>query len=792
MKTKWWCYLAMMVTGLAGAGWFGLYSLLRASLPAEEGTYRLPGLRAKVTVEFDAGGIPTLSANSREDAFHGLGFVTARERLFQMDLLRRQMAGRLAEVLGEDLVESDRRHRLLGFEDVAEAILKRLPEDQRSVLEAYAAGVNQAVAEMPVAPFEFWLLGYRPSVWRPEDSLLVVLAMEEDLGWTAESERIATVMEAALPKAVDAFFSPPTDRYTERLLHGGTLRTLPWPIPKAELSALLNSADMYYADLVSDDPLPKGSNGWVVGPAKTWDGRAILANDMHLSLRVPNIWYRAQLNYGNARLSGLTLPGVPLIVVGSNGAVAWGFTNIEGDFVDLVQLELDPDDPERYRTPEGYIRFGERIETVPVRDGAEHRFKVLTTVWGPVLPESLLGKQVAVRWTALDPEATDLDLLNLDTVRDLHTALSVFNRAGGPPLNALAADNQGNIGWTYTGKIPKRFGLDGLVSRSWADGLRGWKGYIPPEELPRWVNPPSGFIVNANQRMLDGNYPYIIGHYFANGHRAYRITEKLAGERNFNERDMFALQLDTRVEFYRFYQRLALSLPVGNTDTEKRWRRDLESWDGSAERESVGFALLVEFRRLLLDEVISPYLAPCRSLDSSFRFQRATIDEPLQQLLQAKLPELLPHKDRYPDWNAFLRDLLMRAEARVSAKYEGESTVRRAWGSVNRVFISHPFSSFLPFVGGFLDMPEDPVSGCRECIRVYSSGHGASERMVVAPGHEANGFLHMPGGQSGHPLSPHFRDQQQAWVEGRALAFETGAAVGRLELVPSEELRQSE
>jgi penicillin amidase len=778
---------------IAACGLLGFGSLW-LSLPSEQGTYLFPKLEANVVVKFDDHGIPSVSAKTREDAFRALGFVTARDRLFQMDLSRRQMAGRLAEVMGTDLLESDRWHRIMGFESVALAVSKRLTGDQRKVLEAYTEGVNQGMNSLSWLPFEFWLLGYRPAAWRPEDSLLVVLGMEENLGWTGQEERMSTIMEAALPKTVNEFFSPAIDRYTERLLYGETSQTPARPIPKDELAALLANTRGQYAGLVGDAPPPKGSNGWVLGPSRTWDGRAILANDMHLTLRIPNIWYRASIGYGDVRVTGLTLPGVPLTVVGSNGSVSWGFTNIEGDFVDMVILDLDPNDPGRYRTPEGFVRFGERLETIDVRNGAAQTVKVRTTVWGPVLPDPLLGKPVAVRWTALDYEATDLHLLDLDRVRDVGAAQTVFNRAGGPPLNAFSADAQGNIGWTYTGKIPRRFGLDGSVSRSWADGSRGWKGYIPPEELPRLVNPPSGFIVNANQRMVDGRYPHVIGHYFDHGHRAYRIAERLAGERRFTERDMLTLQLDTKAEFYRFYQRLALSLPAGG-EAEQRWRRALERWDGTAERESLGFALLVEFRRLLLDEVIAPYMAPCRDLDAGFRFRRAAVDGPLQQLLEARLPELLPHKERYRDWNAFLRELLARAERNVSANHANESPERLAWGIVNRVSVSHPLSSALPLLGTFLNMPSVRIPGCGECVRVYAPGqpaHGASERLVVSPGHESNGFLHMPGGQSGHPLSPHYDDQQQAWVEGEPLPFETGPAIHRLELVPTAEAKSLE
>ncbi len=761
---------------------------MQESLSSPKGEYRLPNLSSQVTVAFDEKGIPTISAKSREDAFRALGFVTARDRLFQMDLLRRHMAGRLAEVMGSALKEPDRRHRVMGFEQVAGAIVQRLPQDQKRVLEAYVEGVNQAMDSLVVLPPEFLLLGYRPSAWRPEDSLLVVLGMEEDLGWTGDAEFRASIMEAALPKSVMKFFMPPIDHYTDRLLNGKA-SAMPLPsIPENELSALLdnNGGSEHYVSLVADAPPPKGSNGWVVGPSKTWDGRAILANDMHLSLRVPNIWYRAELRYGDIRLTGLTLPGVPLVIVGSNGRAAWGFTNIEGDFMDIVSLELDSDNRERYRTPKGFVRFNEREETVQVKGEADFTFKVQTTEWGPVLPESLLSKPVAVHWAALDPDATDLHLLNLDAVNDVQEAQTVFNRAGGPPLNALAADKQGNIGWTYSGKIPRRFGLNGSVSRSWADGSRGWNGYISPKELPHLLNPPSGFIVNANQRMLGDGYPYVIGHYFDQGYRAYRIAERLSDAKNLTERDMFALQLDTRVEFYRFYQRLALSLlHESNDEVQVKLKQNLTNWDGFAERDSVGFAVLVEFRKLLLDAVIAPFMAKCRAYDPEFQFDSAMIDEPLQQLLEAKLPTLLPDKIHYRDWDSFLHGLLIRAERNVLERISADFPENSAWGTVNQVTIEHPFSASLPLLKNWLNMPKVAVSGCVQCVRMNESGYGASERLVVSPGHEGNGLLHMPGGQSGHPLSPYYGDQQQAWVEGTALPLESGTSVHRLELVPA-------
>jgi penicillin amidase len=758
-------------------------ALLFLSLPNPDGTYRIKGLSAPVHIEFDHYGIPRIIAETREDALRALGFVTARDRLFQMDLLRRGTAGRLAEVLGPELLDTDRWHRALGFERVARSALEKLPREQRLALDAYVEGINQAMADMAVPPFEFLLLGYRPRPWRPEDSLLAVLAMHENLNWTGDQERMATVMEAALPSGVFAFFTPRSDRYTDSVLYGGVPKPSGSAVPGEELAGLLRSG-AGQTGMVSPFRPPIGSNGWVVAPHKTWDGRAMIANDMHLALRVPNLWYRAELHYGDTEVAGITLPGIPVMIAGSNRKIAWGFTNIQGDFVDLVSLDVDPGDPNVYRTPDGPKRLVPRAETLGVKGAADEPMTVRDSIWGPVLQETLLGKPVAVRWAALDPVATDLSLMDLERASNVHDALAVFNRAGGPPLNAFAADAEGGIAWTYTGKIPKRFGFDGLASRSWADGSRGWQGYIAPEELPRIVNPPSGMIVNANQRMLDGRYPFAIGHDFEGGYRAYRIAGRLADMEGITERDLLNLQLDTRSEFYGYYQQLALAVlgTASGNGQLSAIRRSLKGWDGFAERDSQGIAILVEFRALLAQEVLSPFMARCRTLDPAFQYSWSYLDEPLQRLLDAKLPELLPNRERYPDWNAFLLAVLRQAAERAGIRQDRPEPVR--WGAVNPVDMAHPFSESMSWLGNWLNMPREPVSGCLECVRLYASGVGASERLVVAPGRENTGILHMPGGQSGHPLSPHYRDQQPDWVNGLPSPLLTGKARHRMTLVP--------
>lgn len=768
--------------GIVLAVFGGLY-FLRASLPVLDGGVALTGLSAPAQVEFDGQGIPRIQASTRTDAFHVLGFVTARDRLFQMDLLRRSTAGRLAEIFGPDLVDTDRWHRVMGFTHLASEIFPRLPADQRAVLESYSAGVNAAMDEFKVLPFEFLALSYTPEPWRPEDSLLVILNMAVAMGWNTDTEnreRAATVMQAALPSRVSAFLMPRTDGFIDRMIGGMP----PPPLPVKELMELMRHSEKRFG-LLSDPPPPRGSNAWVVGSAKSRSGHAILANDMHLDLGVPNLWYRAEVHYGEAQWAGLTLPGVPVLISGSNGHLAWGFTGSGVDVADLVWVDVDPDRSDSYRTPEGAQAFATRTETINVRGQDAIVLSVRLTQWGPVLEDLPMGKPVAVRWTALDPEAVNLNHLELDRVTTVEQAIPLFNSAGAPTLNVLLADSQGNIGWTLTGRIPRRFGSDGLAPCLSSDAGCGWNGYLAGEEIPKILNPSSGVLVNANQPMnLAGQS---LGYNFAPGYRADRISERLAALGRVDEGEMLALQLDTQAGFYRYYHNLAvdtLSAAGGQTNPERETLlRYLQSWDGRAEATSLGLPVIVEFRRLLLDRVFSPLLSSCRRIDPAFKYHWHLADRPLQQLLSSRLPELLPDPDRYATWDAFLIQVLEESKNHVLDEQGIDAIGELHWGHGGAEPVTHPLSRALPFLSQWLDMPTAILPGCTECVRVARQG-GATERLVVSPGLENQAILHMPGGQSGHPLSPHYSDQHLAWVEGRATPLWVENVQHRLDLIP--------
>ncbi|MEP6932764.1 MAG: penicillin acylase family protein [Nitrospirota bacterium] len=777
---------AVIVTVVGGWG----VLVLRASLPVLDGDVKMQGLQAPVTVTSDKQGIPSITADSRMDALRALGFVTAQDRLFQMDLLRRSSAGRLAEVLGESVVNMDLKQRTVGFMQVADAVMRRLPGEQRAALEAYAEGVNAFLAQMKGLPVECVLLGYRPAVWRPEDSLLVVLGMFQMLNGYDDDERMRTVMRSTFPDDVLAFLIPAIDPYTDMLLRGATSLAASSPIPVQSLATVRRPLDLNRPSqasmIISDNPVV-GSNAWAVGGSRTADGRAILANDMHLDVAVPNIWYRVQLRYEDVDMAGMVVPGIPIMITGSNGYVAWGLTNVEGDFLDLVQVELNPRNAHEYATADGWRSFAIRRETIMVKGGDDRQLDVKETIWGPLAAEPLLGRSVAIRWTALDPDAVDVGLLYMDRVRSLQEAISVANRAAGPANNVLLADVNGDIAWTYTGRIPIRHGFDGSVSLSWADGRAGWSGFIEPDRLPRIVNPPSGFLVSANQRMVAGDYPYVIGHSFAGGYRAYRITERLRTMIPAREQDLFALQLDTTTEIYEFYRNLALQL-LSKTVLQQNPHLSeihhvLQMWSGKADVESRGFGLLVEFRKSLARSVFAPFLEMCREKDERFVYD-GDLDTPLRALLTAQVPQLLPDQEHFADWHAFLLQVLEKSAEDLMGKYHVATLGELTWGTMNLVQMAHPLADALPGLRFLLNMPNEEVPGCGQCVRVASGSLTASQRLVVSPAHHGDGIFHMPGGQSGHPFSPHYRDQHPYWSKGISSPLLAGPATHRLTLTP--------
>jgi penicillin amidase len=771
---------------------------LRASLPQMDGERAVAGLAAPVTVERDGLGVPTIQAANRVDAARALGFVHAQERFFQMDLMRREAAGELSELFGKMALDVDRTYRLHRLRDVARrniALMATAAPRDRLVLDAYTEGVNAGLAALGAPPFEYLLLRQDPTPWKPEDSILVTLAMFIDLqNPKAVDELSLGVMHDVLPGPLFDFLAQSGSEWDAPLV-GGPLATPPIPGPEVFDLRKESAAARTLPRRTGGEPSPpRGSNNWAVAGAHTADGRAWLANDMHLGIQVPNTWYRASIvlaDRGERRITGVTLPGVPAFAVASTGRIAWGFTNSYVNWHDLVIIEVDPKDPEVYRTPQGPRRFEHVKEVIRIKGGGQETLDVRETVWGPVLfDRDHLGRPLVLSWTAHHPDAVNLGLLALEEAATVDEAVEIAHAAGIPPQNFVVADKDGRIAWTIVGKIPKRVGLagpGGKIPASWADGTRGWNGWLASGEVPKVVDPPLGRIWTANTRVVNGPELDRIGDsgYWL-GARARQIRDDLLALDKARPEDLLAIQLDDRALFLEHWRTLLLdTLSARATEGHPR-RREMRglvetSWTGRASVDSVGYRLVRDFRREVRERTLAPILARCVQADE--RFEPGILHQaegPLWKLVTERPAHLLDPK--YRSWD---EQLLAAADA-VLAGYEGQDLAKRTWGEKNTTRISHPLSRALPgFAARWLNIEPRQLPGDADMPRLVNPSFGASERIVVSPGKEEAGFFEMPVGQSGHPLSPHYRDSQKAWEDGARTPFLPGRTESTLKLVPA-------
>jgi penicillin G amidase len=767
---------------------------LRASLPELEGEAPVAGLSAPVSIERDALGVPVIRGGTSEDVARATGYAHAQDRFFQMDLLRRTGAGELSALLGSGLLDVDRRVRVHQFRKRAGKALAALDARDRGLLESYAAGVNAALTDAGARPFEYFLLFQIPRQWRAEDCLLVVYAMWIDLqGLEARSEQRRGRLAAVLPEVLYRFVTNPDPEW-EAPLDGSRLPQA--PLPTAEQYDLRKLDPELFREVENRREIDRrtawldhddrdemvGSNNWAVAKARSANGGAWLANDMHLGLRVPNIWYRARLVVAGEKLdvTGVTLPGVPGIIAGSNGHVAWGFTNSYGDFQDLIALAPGPEVGTTYLTADGTREFEEDIERIEVAGGEGEDLIVKRTIWGPVIGEDGEGHQLALAWTAHREGASDMALLALQRAKGIEEAASIIGGAGMPGQNVMLADSQGRIGWVLSGKLPRRSGFDAERPAAWHEPGVGWNGWVAARDTPRLLDPPQGYAWSANARVIGGAaYARIGDGDYAPAARALQIRDRLEAMPHVGVPELLSIQLDDRADYVAHWQPLAVAaLQQADQSAAARLVGD---WSGHAAIDDAGFRLLREFERRLSDRAfwMLTVEAQARWPDFSWRTpQRFT--EVAWRLVHERPANLLD--PRFENWDAWLADV---ANETVRAVPVGCTDIAVCnWGRVNTALIQHPISEAVPFLSRWLDMPADKLPGDWSTPRVQSPTFGASERFGVSPGREAEGYLHMPGGQSGHPLSHFYRNGHGAWVRGEATPFLPGAAEFTLTLVP--------
>lgn len=774
----------------------GIWLVLRGSLPQYSETVDMTGLIAPVTVERDALGSVTIRAQDHHDVVRALGYVHAQERFFEMDLMRRSAAGELAELFGATALPADRKARPHRMRARASATLERLPASQRQLLDAYRDGVNNGLDALAAPQFPYLLTRTRPRAWRSEDSLLVVKAMYFTLNDANNRRELAfSAMHASLPQAAYRFLTAGGGTWDAPLI-GAAFH---WPPPPSadELDlrkldpSLMRRPDERYLDEHSDN-LP-GSNSFAVSGTLA-SGAALIANDMHLDLRVPNIWFRTRLIYPNSRrvgrmndVIGASLPGTPAVAVGSNRHIAWSFTNSNGDFLDWIRITRHPADASRYRSVTGWKSIIVHREILHALGAPDETLDVQDTEWGPILATDHDGTPLALAWTAHRPGAVNMELALLEQAETVDEAISIAQNSGIPAQNFIVGDREGKIGWTIAGRIPARIGgYDPVLPADWDAPGTGWNGWLMPKQYPLIVDPPGRRLWSANARPVDGFMLDRLGDGgYELGARAKQIRDSLREQEQFSPASMLAIQLDDRALFLARWQQL-LELTLNRTEAtpwHAQMKQALSDWNGHAATASVGYRMVRAFRQEVIDSVLDGFAAVVRSSDPDFVLPKLSqAEHAVWALIERRPQHLLP--PGYADWEDLLAISAKRVAERMWSQPGGIAA--RSWGERNTARIRHPFSHALPeFVANWLDMPKDALPGDNNMPRVQSPAFGASERFAVAPGDEEHGYFEMPGGQSGHPLSPYYGSGHTDWVTGKPTPFLPGSPGQILHLRPA-------
>ncbi len=763
-----------------------LYRQLSGSLPILDGQLHHSRLTAEVTIDRDINGLVTISGESRLDVAFATGYAHAQDRFFQMDLSRRSAAGELSELFGAAALPLDRRNRFHRFRARANTVVEQASASEEKLLSAYVDGVNAGLGDLASKPFEYLVLRVEPVAWRKADSILVAYAMFMTLNDERASDDISFGKVAnALPPSVSAWLYPEGSEWDAPLL--GTSRTN-LTIPDSSVIDLSNSK-LAMRSRASIELPQYGSNSWAVSGAHTASGRALVANDMHLDIKVPNVFYRARLVVENTSdASGLTLPGTPLIVTGSNGQVAWAFTNSYGDWSDAVVLRAG-EEVDTYLTPNGPRRFEIYEETIAVKGADAEKISVHETMWGPVLEQrTLSGDQIAVSWLAHHREAVNLQQIELETASNVAAALTIANSMGIPPQNFVCGDAAGNIGWTIAGKMPARIRAGDRQPSDWSVS-EAWSGWLPTEDYPRVVNPSSGRIWTANTRVVDAESLQKIGFgNYALGARAKQIRDRLFAAEIFTAQDMLDIQTDDRALFLLRWRALLLSVldddALRDRPARVEYRELIANWIPRASIDSVGYRLVRAFRLEAAARVFEMITAPVSEMygpNAGLRVGRQ-FEAPLWQVVSEQPPHMLTAD--YENWRELLLAAVDGSMAEFNERYE-DGLTNRTWGERNTAAIRHPMSRFLPWLSRWLDMPADALSGDTHMPKALGPTFGASERFAVSPGDEKQGYLHMPTGQSGHPMSEYYRSGHTDWVQARPSKFLPGSRVHRLSLLPT-------
>jgi len=779
------CVLLAVVLIVIGAIGYG-YHVAHSALPQLDGRIQLPGVSAPMKVTRDGHGVPTIEASSFEDLFFAQGFVTAQDRLWQMDMMRRVASGELSEILGGVTLKYDREAKILGLREAAKKSLTLASTRDLVFFNSYANGVNAYIAaQRDRLPIEFRILRYSPKPWTPEDSVVIANQMVKDLNYhyffdALEREKILAKLGPDL--TADLFVNrswhdrPPTVMRED--VNEPDKKTPDSDDEDDEDSP--DNAVTQRMPVVPEDFRPvNGSNDWVVSGEHTVTGKPLLSNDMHLGHQMPNIWYEAHLRAGNIDVAGVTLPGMPYVVVGHNQRVAWGFTNV-GPTVTDVYIENFNAQGE-YQTPGGWVQPEHRVETIHVKGGADVTLNVRVTRHGPIITDLIPGetRQLALRWTLYD--GLHIPFFDVNAAQNWDEFTKAFSQLDAPGQNVVYADVDGHIGYHTTGKVPIRAAGDGSLPVSGADGVHEWTSFIPFDKLPSIYNPPSGIIATANGRIAPDNYPYSISTEWEAPWRTARIYHVLESGRKFSPADMLALETDIHSDSDLFgAERFVYAVDHANKASQRaKQAADLmRGWDGrmlaSSAAPTITENSLRELRRLLLETKLgSDHPEAASGADSELYMdaEKSAVNWKTYSWLQRSvwLENILLHRpkrwlpEKYPNYDELLTAAV---EAAVNDPQAPKDLASWRWGAFNPVEIQHPILKKIPVLSLWAGPGVKEQSGSGYTVKAVTRYHGPSERFTANLADLDQSTLNTVTGQGGNFLSPYFMDQWNAWYEG--------------------------
>jgi penicillin G amidase len=785
MKTKRWkqavrSTLVIIVFAVVGIVMF-VNAYINRSLPQTKGELSVSGLLAEVKVVRDENGVPHITAKNEHDLFFAQGFVQAQDRLFQMDLSRRQASGQLSEVIGKAAVKRDKFFRTLGLRRAAKASYDAYNEEPKKALQAFADGVNayiELAEQEGRLPIEFRLLGYEPKPWAPIDSLTIGKYMAFDLGghWQGQAFRYWALKNLPKEKAYDLFPTYPKDAPT---------------IVQAYKDVQL-SVEKAFASAV----IPRewnGSNNWVVSGKKTKSGKPLLANDPHLSLSTPSIWYQMHLQAPTLNVSGVIFAGIPGIILGHNEHVAWGVTNTGPDVQDLYIEKRNPANKRQFLYNGKWEDARVVKEPIKVKGGKTIPYKVTITRHGPVISDFAYkddNMAFSLCWTALDPSTELQAILEMNKATNWQQFEKALEHFHVPTQNFIFAAKDGTIAYKANGKIPVRKKGDGLLPvPGWTDEYE-WIGFIPFDRLPRVVNPKEGFIATANNKVIGNHYSYHISHHWAQPYRYMRIAQVLESKNNLTLEDMKKLQMDQTNLWAKEFVPVLVQAVAGEplSKIERKVLAELRNWDYVDRKDDAApliFHLwMKEIPKVLFRKDIPP------QVDKLFEGKQMVVDELLRR---AAKEDVSPWFKENGGFARVLATALHHVTDQLVEKY-GADPSKWKWGDYHRLYFAHPMSSS-PLLQFFFNR-EKPLSvgGSQVTVQAVSFtdegivNHGASWRFVIDVNDIKHGYHIVGPGQAGHFSSRWYHDQIDDWVKGTYHVTTLGKVEGGdiLTLTPKE------